>query len=1059
MNYNSPEKISAPKEIAVQNIVHLTSNPTITGVVMGVSDIGDTKRYEVFINGSIKTFYAGQIELKITPQNSEKINIDDLLRIFTARQICSPSSNSLYSLHSSRIDFVPYQFRPVLKLIKSDTPRLLIADGVGVGKTIEAGLILKEMQFRKPLDIIIIICPKPLVAERKWEMEMREKFGEEFTPADSGILRNIIEDYERNEEWPDSYKRLIIPYSILNEQLLNGASGKKTHSCLESMNPPPFFDMIIVDEAHHIRNSDTQAHKVVRFFCEHADVAVFLTATPIQNGSKDLYALLNLLFPDVVIDMASFKAMAEPNEYINNAVTFLRAGAKHDAEALNALTQVDNIEWGHKIIAPNPIYKKAVKLLETGDINKEQRIKLINDVESLHSFSRMINRTRRQDIEDFCVRRTKTLSTEFTPHQQELYNELVNFVGAVMTLKYPHVSLKFLMSMLYRQSTSCILGLAPFIQDIVSRNLSSLEEYEEYDEDIESVNFSQLETMAERVIMLAENLPPDDPDFKFDKFAEILKERQKPDGGKTIVFSTFRHTLSYLCEKIKKEIKNIRVEQVNGTVPDEERRKLRDRFALPKNNKDALDVLLFSEVGSEGLDYQCCNAMINYDLPWNPMRIEQRIGRIDRHGQKSEFVDIYNCITQGTIDADIYERCFMKIGIFEKNIGDLSDILGDIEHSIKNIVFTPGLTPEERTKRFDKMADNEVARIEEEHKLEEESRNIFGIDLASSKADIEKAENKWLTPNNIKRLIEGYLEKRLNRNKIIEDGKKEDGKKIKLDQKEKDLLLDDCRVFLNLKNGADKHWEQYLKSPSESLSLTFSQEDAKKNSKNIFITASHPFARQAAQLFLDNTDKCIALTISESNILPGEYPFLIYVWEYTGGRAEVEFVPLCAYSDLKDKLLLLLQKASAAEIDFKSYDTHWEELEKQHLSLWKEKGEEYKAEVKLNCDFKIESLKKSLEAIKRVAQNQIEQMIEQINKLIEEKEAIKRVAQNQIEQINKKIKDKQRIIDMQDKRILKCENDFAQKESRLDAEAKTADIHTTLIVKGVIIVKEFMLNQ
>jgi hypothetical protein len=531
--------------------------------------------------------------------------------------------------------------------------------------------------------------------------------------------------------------------------------------------------------------------------------------------------------------------------------------------------------------------------------------------------------------------------------------------------------------------------------------------------------------MAERVIAIAKNLPPDDPDLKFDKFAEILKERQKPDGGKTIVFSTFRHTLSYLHKRIKAEIKNIRVERVDGSVPDEERRKLRDRFALPKNDKNALDVLLFSEVGSEGLDYQFCNAMINYDLPWNPMRIEQRIGRIDRHGQKSEFVDIYNCITSGTIDKDIYDKCFNKIDIFEKNIGELSDILGNIENSITDIVFAPGLTPEERAAKLEKLADNEAARIEEDRRLEEQSRNIFGIDLASSKEDIEKSENTYLSPDNIKRLVEGYLAMRLGGNKqYIYD----DGKKIKLSAEEKTLLLDDCRALLDRKNMADKVWENYLKSAPEFCLITFLQNEAKERRKDTFITPSHLFARQAARYFSDNADKCIALTVRTNDVSSGEhlgeYPFAIYSWEYKGGRPRVEFIPICADSRLNGEILTLLQKASGTETDFEKHKLSWTKLDEQHISLWNKENGRYKAEVKANCDFKTESLKRNLEARKVSAQKQMDKT------------------------------EDARILNMRTAEITKLENHFAQKKSRLEADAKKADIHTTLIVKGVLVVKD-----
>lgn len=152
---------------------------------------------------------------------------------------------------------------------------------------------------------------------------------------------------------------------------------------------------------------------------------------------------------------------------------------------------------------------------------------------------------------------------------------------------------------------------------------------------------------------MAENLPEEDP--KFDQMMTVIREKQTVENNKIIIFSTFRFTLGYLKNKLVKA--GFRVDQVDGSVKDVVRQDLRARFELSKTNPEALDILLFTEVGSEGLDYQFCDMMINYDLPWNPMRIEQRIGRIDRRGQKSEAVNIYNVITKGTVDADIYYRC------------------------------------------------------------------------------------------------------------------------------------------------------------------------------------------------------------------------------------------------------------------------------------------------------------------------------------------------------------------------------------------------------------------
>jgi SNF2 family DNA or RNA helicase len=212
---------------------------------------------------------------------------------------------------------VPYQYRPVLKLIRSDRPRLLIADEVGVGKTIEAGLIIKELRARMDLASVLIICPKPLVAERKWFIEMK-RFDEHFTELDGRLLRHCLQETNLEGEWPEQYAKAILPFSLFDSDLLFPPSPGRTRArpTLLSLDPPPKFDLVIVDEAHHIRNPETFLNQGVRYFCDNADAVIFLTATPVQLGSEDLYTLLNVLRPDLVIDRASFDQMAAPTRLL-----------------------------------------------------------------------------------------------------------------------------------------------------------------------------------------------------------------------------------------------------------------------------------------------------------------------------------------------------------------------------------------------------------------------------------------------------------------------------------------------------------------------------------------------------------------------------------------------------------------------------------------------------------------------------------------------------------------------------------------------------------------------
>ncbi len=1006
-----PAQTDAPA-ISINSIVRLASDHHALGIVVGIDKVANTTRYKVFIGDKLREFFEGQVEPGETTDTINFCDVSEVQCILTAHQINKPSSESLYSLNAARIDFVPYQFRPALKLIKSDIPRLLIADSVGVGKTIEAGLLLKEMQARTALDSVLIICPKPLVAERKWEIEMK-RFDEDFTAVDGSLLRHIISEIDRDGELPDKYKRIIMPYSLLTEELLTGNKGRGLPGLI-NLDPRPFFDMVIVDEAHHIRNRSTQAYKAVQFFCENANAVVFLTATPLQLGNSDLYTLLNLLQPDTVIDMTAFRSMAEPNEFINEALRNLRV-QKHESKALAALQSAKITDWGRTVTALNPAFQQAVATLSGGEISREQRVKLIGEIESLHSFAGMITRTRRQDIEDFCVRRAYTLQSKFTGRQRELHDELLSFISAVYSITHPTIPIKFLMCTLRRQASSCIFGLAPFIKDIIAHGMESLvDDYEIQDElGGEKIVFKNFSDMAEHIIELADNLPSEDS--KFDGLAEIIRERQSRENKKIIIFSTFRHTLKYLLQRIN-AMNGVRAAYVDGSVKDDERYALRERFALPDNDARSLDILLFTEVGSEGLDYQFCDTIINYDLPWNPMRVEQRIGRIDRRGQKSDVAHIYNCFTQGTIDEEIHDRCLKRIGVFERSIGDCSDILGDITKSIQDIIFDEHLTAEERAVKLEQMADNEIRKVQEMQRLEDDAKHMFGLDISNYTEDVDKADNPWLSAEAIKRMVYGYLEERLGNNKS-----RLTNNKIKLTAEEKAVLADDYRRLG--KTGSDSVWLKYLRSSAPVCGIAYNH-DAAKDPKTLFLTPVHPLVRLAANYYASDKQLTTALEVSSSEMAPGSYPFQFYIWEYTGERPRTQLLSICENAEVQRELSTIMQGAVSTREKTENAKTEWDKLAKEHLLYWKAERDKYRIEVQALCRFKKESLAKSVQARKNIALRQMNET-----------------------------KSRQ-IIQMRQGEIERLDNEFASKAKRLEQNAQLADIHTSLIVNGVLIVRE-----
>lgn len=1014
-------------EIREKSLVYLVGSPDVRGIVMSITDLGDTKKYDVFVDGNFKTFYSGQIALYVETASYNWVDINTFRSYLTAYQINNPSGNDLYSLNSARIDFVPYQFRPALKLIHADEPRILIADSVGVGKTIEAGLIIKELQARNELENVLIICPKPLVTERKWEMEMK-RFDEEFVPVDGPMLRQIISDTDRDGEWPIRFSKTIVPYSILDSRAYEGETTRKKHTFgLRDLDPAPHFDLVIIDEAHHIRNGSMEKekafeYKCVKYFCDNADAVVMLTATPLQTSDDDLFTLLNVLRPDVVIDKQTFNMMSRPNVHISEAAKAIRrADQDWQVQATEALKGVLGTQWGENVIATNPTYGEMIKTLQQDKITREERVKLISDAESLHSFNSMLNRTRRKDIQDFCIRRPYTLAVEFTERQQELHDELLRFESnALLQLHGSARSIPFMMSTIKRQAASCIFGLAPHIRDLIKRRFQQMEDDPDLDYSpgftFDRTDANALEALAQNLLAMADNLPDEDP--KFDQMLEAIMEKQKRENNKIILFSTFRYTLYYLKKKLLDA--GLRVEQVDGSVKDAMRQEFRARFELPKEDADAIDILLFTEVGSEGLDYQFCDMMINYDLPWNPMRIEQRIGRIDRRGQQSETVSIYNMITNGTVDADIYFRCLMRIGIFESSIGECEEILGDIATQLDHIAMDTTLTDEERKIKLEQMADNEVRRLQEMNRLEEEEKEFFGFDLSEymTSQEIHNAENPWLTQKSLQILIEQYLYRRLGQGSyILGEG---DAKQLRLSAAARAELRDDFRKLPSGRNAVRQSWDVYLKGKAPIHPITFDAETAEKKRDNFFITAMHPLAKQAAAYFASSEQAYIRLQYATENLPSGSYHFSVYAWSYVGINPHFKLVVVCDDDVIASELPDILQEAQSGAAAVKMQPSDWDMLERKQVKLWMdEKAEEIK-EAENTSTFKIESLSNNFRNRKRSLEQKI---------IDTSSESIRRMYTSELESATES---------------------YEIKVAEIRKKIDQTDIHTTLIANGIL---------
>jgi ATP-dependent helicase HepA len=954
---------------SVGETVALRSDPKRVGVVTSIAHSNRETRYGVFIDGRLETLYASQLLPADIAPAVIGATINELTGRLSALQLAAPSLANLYSLQAGRIDFIPYQFRPVLQFIRADRPRLLIADEVGVGKTIEAGLLLRELQARRPLRSVLIVCSKALVVEEKWHREMR-RFDEDFVTLSGTDLRHCLDQLDLDGEWPDRYARAILPFSLVNENLLFGypKRGGTRSRGLATLDTPPRFDLLIVDEAHNARNTDTNLHQGLRLLADNAEAVVLLTATPVQLGTGDLFSLLNLLRPDLVIDRPTFERMAAPNGEINDAVAAIRSGqAGWRSEALDHLRRAAATDWGRVMLGPSPEYRVLTAAIgETSD--DEGRIRLIHRTEALHSFASMISRTRRRDIGAFTTRKPRTEAVPFTTEQRAVHDAILDVQRAVYQRTHGSGPLGFLMTTIRRQAASSLHGLVPFLETILTRRLSEIERVEIDNEAVDALDngVDAIRSEIAEVLVQARQLPQTDP--KLDRLLTIVAEKGTMANRRLLVFSAFRHTLAYLEAALRR--KGVRVGLIHGDVADDDRREIRRAFALESGDPNAIDVMLSSEVGSEGLDFQFCDGLVNYDIPWNPMRIEQRIGRIDRYGQASETVAIYNLVTPGTVDFDIYDRCLLRIGIFERAIGGSEAILGEIATRLQQVAEDFSLTESERNTRLQQLADNEIRQIAETEALEEREAELFGVRISRRIDDeIAKASSRWLEPLALERLVGLHLERTLEvgRTPILGQGPV---KTLRLSADARRRLVPQ-RTRGVRPSLAEREWEAWLRGDQQTLGLTFDRETANTDRKIAFITPVHPLTQAAARALAGDEEVHVSLATKAPGLPSGTHPFAIYQWQTVGLKEDAVLVPVVADIEVARAFMDLLLSARDAESASPPTTSMLDALDSWHHELWLARRTAHIAETAEIARFRRDSLNASHRARMAVLEEQL----------------------------------------------------------------------------------------
>ena len=560
----------------------------------------------------------------------------------------------LLAVEHGRIDVEPYQLVPVLAGLRQPRVRLLVADDVGLGKTIEAGLILLELARRGRASRVLIACPASL--QEQWAEEMRFRFNLDFVKVDSRQWLELRRSYPASvSPWTAA------PYAVSSVDYLKNN--------LPAIQAAPPFDLVIIDEAHHVarafagegRSNATDRSRLARVLADHTRELILLSATP-HNGYQESFAsLLQLLSPHLAAD----DGRLDPDMVRPYVVRRLK----------------DDVARGDP---PQPISRRfPPQPIMVAPTAREKEIH-----QRLRGHSKRVLRALRGTdsyyVQAFAleVLRKRALSS---PHA--LLISLQHRAESLSGAPAEHAARRRQEALqLYRGD---VVLTETDLQDTEELALSGVAAHLPEDD------LREEQRLVGTLLELTEKVTPAD-DSKLTRLRGWLEGfRAGRRGERVIVFTEYRDTLDYLEQHLGLGP----LLRVDGTVPLSRRREVLEQFAGTPGA-----VLLATDAAGEGLNLQdCCHVVVHYELPWNPNRLEQRNGRVDRYGQR-EVVEISYLYLTDTRDEEILQRLREKLAEITRQLGSSSDVLGIGGRSELVDGLLEDLTAEELDARLERAA-------------------------------------------------------------------------------------------------------------------------------------------------------------------------------------------------------------------------------------------------------------------------------------------------------------------------------------------------------------------
>jgi ATP-dependent helicase HepA len=527
---------------------------------------------------------------------------DFQLRAEAVRLDLERRADALGALFASRVYVMPHQVSVAHQVLTAPQPRFVLADEVGLGKTIEAGLVLSGLLHAGLVKRCLVVAPSHLTVQ--WLAELFHKFNLLFTLMDPDRARDDREaaDAEAPEDEGSPWARH--PLVITSLEWLS-RSAQETKDAAQSG-----WDLVIVDEAHHLRGA--RAYEVAQALARRTWGLLLLTATPLQLDPAEYHALLRLVDPAPAATEDELRARLARQGDLSAQVRALLAG---DGAASGRIAEL---------------------FPDDSALRELRGPALLDHLAESYGLSARLLRNRRAVVGGFTPRRLSKIDVQLTPAERALEDDVRQ---ALASARLPSGAV--LASLLRR------LGSSP---PALAAGLFGIGE----------------KKLAQRALSL-------EHDSKLAAFHALLTELGARE--KVLVFAEPRETVEYLRASLQRQ--RIEALAYAGDLTPAERDRLVARFRDP----DGPRVLLCTELGGEGRNFQHCHVLVNYDLSWSPAAIEQRIGRIDRIGQSRE-VRVYAFRPEGTLAARVLDVLDAGVGVFREPVGGLDPVLESVESEL-----------------------------------------------------------------------------------------------------------------------------------------------------------------------------------------------------------------------------------------------------------------------------------------------------------------------------------------------------------------------------------------